>query len=169
MANERRENMTTYVLEAQERLGATLLDETEQLQAKGQGKGASNLIVSLVHGHLEPLESQWQEKEEAYANSTLSAEAVPPLARSFEHLVSILTKTLDIAGSARAGQASTVEEGVRSRLAELGERIESVNSTAEKALAPLLEKCSLPNERLADFAARNPPPQSWFDEDENLL
>ena len=37
------------------------------------------------------------------------------------------------------------------------------------ALARAVEEYSLSNERLLAYAARNPPPQSWYDQDEDLF
>ncbi|HKI35681.1 MAG TPA: hypothetical protein VKA46_27750 [Gemmataceae bacterium] len=39
----------------------------------------------------------------------------------------------------------------------------------EAALAHAVEEYPLSNERLLAYAARNPPPQSWYDEDEDLF
>jgi hypothetical protein len=39
----------------------------------------------------------------------------------------------------------------------------------ETALARAVAEYPLPNQRLLAYAARNPPPQNWYDEDENLF
>jgi hypothetical protein len=45
----------------------------------------------------------------------------------------------------------------------------AVDDMQESALARAVEEYHLPNKRLLAYATRNPPPQSWYDEDENLF
>jgi hypothetical protein len=42
-------------------------------------------------------------------------------------------------------------------------------ATNEAAIARAVAEYPLSNERLLAYAARNPPPQSWYDQDEDLF
>ena len=42
-------------------------------------------------------------------------------------------------------------------------------AASENALARAVAAYPLPNERLLAYAARNPPPQCWYDQDEDLF
>jgi hypothetical protein len=43
------------------------------------------------------------------------------------------------------------------------------DTTQEAALAEAVAEYPLSNEQLLAYAARNPPPQTWYDEDEDLF
>jgi hypothetical protein len=56
------------------------------------------------------------------------------------------------------------EEGLKTSWAVVPE-----DATFEAALARAVEQYPLSNERLLAYAARNPPPQRWYDGDEDLF
>jgi hypothetical protein len=64
----------------------------------------------------------------------------------------------------RAGVTEKVTAGVKTTWAGAPE-----DAIHQDELARMVEQCSVSNERLLAYAARNPPPQSWYDQDEELF
>jgi hypothetical protein len=63
-----------------------------------------------------------------------------------------------------AGVSQGIVAGLKTVYA--GAADQAANGAALSGAVP--EYC-LPNERLLAYAARNPPPQNWYDEDEDLF
>jgi hypothetical protein len=61
-------------------------------------------------------------------------------------------------------QAEGIVEGLKTTGVGVAE-----DTTSEAARTRRVEQYPLSNERLLASAARNPPPQSWYDEDEDLF
>jgi hypothetical protein len=62
------------------------------------------------------------------------------------------------------GVRETITPGLTSAWARAAD-----DNAAEAALASAVAAYPLANDRLLAYAARNPPPQSWYDEDEDLF
>jgi hypothetical protein len=63
-----------------------------------------------------------------------------------------------------AGVSEGITPGLKSAWARTAD-----DPAGEAALARAVAAYPLPNDRLLAYAARNPPPQSWYDQDEDLF